>query len=176
MSEKINQGEIATLFGDNIPIEAVAIVWSGDPARTIEQVRQELRDLAAKTQRPTMQITDEMVDTAIKAEAAQARVRHPEIARFPDDYDEDEIVAVRLGMRAALEAVAPAIRAEGRREGMVEAAMVADAAQSSWHAKVRELEREYLELARERYAVFAAAEIATAIRAMAEKGPTDEPR
>jgi hypothetical protein len=24
MSEKINQGEIATLFGDNIPIEAVA--------------------------------------------------------------------------------------------------------------------------------------------------------
>jgi hypothetical protein len=49
MSEKINQGEIATLFGDNIPIEAVAIVWSGDPARTIEQVRQELRDLAAKT-------------------------------------------------------------------------------------------------------------------------------
>ena len=131
-----------------------------------------------------MQITDEMVDTAIKAEAAQARVRHPEIARFPDDYDEDEIVAVRLGMRAALEAVAPAIRAEGRREGLVEAAMVADAARSSWHEKgrpsaarvVRELEREYLELARERYAVQAAAEIATAILAMAEKGPTDEPR
>jgi len=87
-------------------------------------------------------------------------------------------------MRAALEAVAPAIRAEGRREGMVEAAMVADAARSSWHEKgrpsaarvVRELEREYLELARERYAVQAAAEIATAILAMAEKGPTDEPR
>jgi hypothetical protein len=52
------------------------------------------------------------VDTAIKAEAAQARVRHPEIARFPDDYDEDEIVAVRLGMRAALETVLPMILAE----------------------------------------------------------------
>ena len=72
---------------------------------------------------------------------------------------------------------------------MVEAAMVADAARSSWHEKVRKLEREYLEhekirelerkyleLARERYAVSAAAEIAAAIRAMAEKGPTDEPR
>ena len=77
---------------------------------------------------------------------------------------------------AALEAVAPAIRAEGRREGLEEAAMVADAARSSWHEKVRELEREYLELARERYAVLAAAEIAIDIRAMAEKGPTDEPR
>ena len=115
-----------------------------------------------------MQITDEMVDTAIKAEAAQARVRHPEIARFPDDYDEDEIVAVRLGMRAALEAVAPMI--------LEEAAKVADAARGSWHETVRELEREYLELARERYAVSAATEIAAAIRAMAEKGPTDEPR
>jgi hypothetical protein len=75
-------------------------------------------------------------------------------------------------MRAALEAVAPAIRAEGRREGMEEAAMVADAARSSWHEMVKELEREYLELARERYAVSAAAEIAAAIRAMAERaGP-----
>jgi hypothetical protein len=92
-------------------------------------------------------------------------------------------------MHAALEAVLPMIRAEGRREGLVEAAVVADAARSSWHErvrerereyleheKIRELERVYLELARERYAVSAAAEIATAIRAMAEKGPTDEPR
>jgi hypothetical protein len=92
-------------------------------------------------------------------------------------------------MRAAISAIAPAIRAEGRREGMVEAAMVADAARISWHEKVRErereylehekireLERKYLELARERYAVQAATEIATAILAMAEKGPTDEPR
>ena len=69
-----------------------------------------------------MKITDEMVDAAIKAGAAQARVRHPEIARFPDDYDEDEIAASRLEMRAALEAVLPMIR----NATLEEAASVAD--------------------------------------------------
>jgi hypothetical protein len=92
-------------------------------------------------------------------------------------------------MNKLSEQIFGAIRAEGRREGLEEAAKEADAARSSWHEKVREREREYLEhgkirelertyleLARERYAVQAATEIAAAIRAMAEKGPTDEPR
>jgi hypothetical protein len=103
-----------------------------------------------------MQITDEMVDTAIKAEAAQARVRHPEIARFPEDYDEDEIVAVRLGMRAALEAVAPAIRAEA----LEEAAKVADDECITADNDVEEA------------MASVAIKIAAAIRAMAERaGP-----
>jgi hypothetical protein len=63
-------------------------------------------------------------------------------------------------MHAALEAAAPAIRAEGRREGLEEAAKEADAHATAWGLAMAS----------------PAIVIAAAIRAMAEKGPTDEPR
>ena len=115
-------------------------------------------------------------DESRKLENMEARAHTAEAERdkanAAAEACSDTDCACRMQMRAALEAVAPAIRAEGRREGMEEAAKVADAARISWHEEVRELEREYLELARERYAVSAAAEIAAAIRAMAERaGP-----
>lgn len=66
-------------------------------------------------------ITDEMVEVAIEAEHGSGAELTPElarwledyyIARWPEDYDEEERAVFRASRRAALYAVAPMIAAQ----------------------------------------------------------------
>ena len=51
-----------------------------------------------------MTITDQMVEVAIIANRRAVEAHIPEVARWPDDYDDDEQAMMRESMRAALEA------------------------------------------------------------------------
>ena len=61
-------------------------------------------------------IMDEMVEVAAKSESDWLRIRFPEQARYPEDFDDDELCLARGQMRAALSAVAPFIAAAEREE------------------------------------------------------------
>jgi hypothetical protein len=57
---KISQNEIWSLFGDQIPMEVIALLWDSPPDKTIGQMREELRalvaHLSAKPSRPIEEI------------------------------------------------------------------------------------------------------------------------
>lgn len=46
--EKISQLELRELFGDNMPMEAVQVVFGAPPERTVGEIRAELREIAAR--------------------------------------------------------------------------------------------------------------------------------
>ena len=49
MSEApITKEEMKTMFGNTLPMEAIALLWDGPDDKTIGQVRAELRSIAAK--------------------------------------------------------------------------------------------------------------------------------
>jgi hypothetical protein len=84
-----------------------------------------------------MKITDEMVEAAIGAGLDYARAQYPEIARWPDDFDEPEQQEKRAQMRVALTAAALAVQPDRYREGFEAAReMAADLLESvSSHAE-----------------------------------------
>lgn len=49
-SEPITREEMMAMFGSAMPIEAVKLVWDADGSKTIGQIRDELRAIAARKQ------------------------------------------------------------------------------------------------------------------------------
>lgn len=50
---KLSQNELRELFGDEIPVEAVDIFWNSPGEKTLGEIREELRALAARLKAPT---------------------------------------------------------------------------------------------------------------------------
>ena len=94
------------------------------------------------------------------------------------DYIRAEIGRANDFWRSQVEAIALAIRSEGRREGLEESAKMFDGVAigqrrvADMHSRNRYCRGIQLAL----FAAKTAEDAAATIRAMAEKGPTDEPR
>lgn len=96
---RITREEMVAMFGNTLPIEAVKLVWVSPGGRTIGELRDELRRIAAsqKDEPPA-----ELVEIAAGA-----------IAQFWAETDTPEDAA-----RAVLAAVTPQIEARAREEGV----------------------------------------------------------
>lgn len=122
--EKLTQDELAALFGDTIPIEAVNLIWSSPPEMTVGQIREKLAQMAPgwrrknAIERAVRDYFREIVGLQLAADL-HAQQLTQEIARVLDQlrspiavgdvaYERKTIVIRDIGTHIAIEVIAAA--------------------------------------------------------------------
>ena len=96
--EKITQEEMIAMFGETMPMEAVQLAWNADGTKTIGEIRDELRAIAARRN----PLGDKFEPFASDREKRLAWFAQEVLAMCIDGLDLEQTSVVHLAERAGL--------------------------------------------------------------------------